>query len=118
MGGGYRIGKEGGPPLSYLDGVEGLLVTGCFGLAGRGKGVELRLAQGFLNGQEDVPPEGLPVDLGELECLVVLVEEAEGVLAGEGGESLLHLEVDPSCFYLALLIGVPRGALAEVFGAI
>ena len=30
-------------------------------------------------------PEGLPVQLGELECLVVVVEEAEGVLAGEEG---------------------------------
>ena len=63
-------------------------------------------------------PEGLPVQLGELECLVVVVEEAEGVLAGEGGEPLLHLEVHPSCFYFALLVGVPRGALAEVFGAV
>ena len=75
IGCGYGIGEQGRPPLSYLDRVEGLLVAGYFGLVRLDKGVELgRLAQGFLDGKQDVFPEGLPVQLSELESLVVLVE--------------------------------------------
>lgn len=80
--------------------------------------VNVSILEGFNHGVDNCLPKGLPVSSQHLKGLVLVLIQSKRILASEGQDVFLELEVNAGCLSILLLRLEFTGGKPKVFGVV